>query len=83
MNHEAPLLTDSLFAPPTPFPDSSPCTHGLRCGDGSCVWTDQWCDGVPNCRGGQDEANCGEEVDLKANLCQVGGVKELLNSYFY
>ncbi|XP_075905949.1 transmembrane protease serine 2-like [Nelusetta ayraudi] len=37
---------------------SSPCAHGLRCSDGSCVWKDQWCDGVPNCRSGQDEANC-------------------------
>ncbi|XP_030008406.1 transmembrane protease serine 2-like [Sphaeramia orbicularis] len=37
---------------------SSSCVHGLQCGDGSCVWESQWCDGVSDCRGGQDEANC-------------------------
>ncbi|XP_020793353.2 transmembrane protease serine 2-like [Boleophthalmus pectinirostris] len=37
---------------------SSPCAHGLQCGDGSCVWDSQWCDGVVDCPGGQDEANC-------------------------
>lgn len=37
---------------------SSTCIHGLQCGDGSCVWESQWCDGVVDCRGGQDEANC-------------------------
>ncbi|XP_072315642.1 transmembrane protease serine 2-like [Eucyclogobius newberryi] len=37
---------------------SSSCIHGLQCGDGSCVWESQWCDGVVDCRGGQDEANC-------------------------
>uniref|UniRef100_A0A3B4ARV1 Transmembrane serine protease 2 n=1 Tax=Periophthalmus magnuspinnatus TaxID=409849 RepID=A0A3B4ARV1_9GOBI len=34
------------------------CVHGLQCGDGSCVWESQWCDGVVDCRGGQDEADC-------------------------
>ncbi|KAJ0022247.1 hypothetical protein NQD34_009737, partial [Periophthalmus magnuspinnatus] len=37
---------------------SSSCVHGLQCGDGSCVWESQWCDGVVDCRGGQDEADC-------------------------
>uniref|UniRef100_A0AAV2J387 Transmembrane protease serine 2-like n=1 Tax=Knipowitschia caucasica TaxID=637954 RepID=A0AAV2J387_KNICA len=37
---------------------SSSCVHGLQCGDGSCVWESQWCDGVVDCRGGQDEAHC-------------------------
>ncbi|GAA6218257.1 transmembrane protease serine 2-like isoform X2 [Lates japonicus] len=37
---------------------SSPCAHGMQCGDGSCVWESQWCDGVKDCPGGQDEANC-------------------------
>lgn len=37
---------------------SSTCIHGLQCGDGSCVWESQWCDGTVDCRGGQDEANC-------------------------
>ncbi|XP_056229545.1 transmembrane protease serine 2-like [Seriola aureovittata] len=37
---------------------SSPCVHGMQCGDGSCVWESQWCDGVTDCPAGQDEANC-------------------------
>ncbi|XP_078480491.1 LOW QUALITY PROTEIN: transmembrane protease serine 2-like [Lampetra planeri] len=37
---------------------SSSCVHGLRCGDGGCVWESQWCDGVRDCPGGQDEADC-------------------------
>ncbi|XP_034404928.1 transmembrane protease serine 2-like [Cyclopterus lumpus] len=28
------------------------------CGDGSCVWESQWCDGAKDCRSGQDEADC-------------------------
>ncbi|XP_029302754.1 transmembrane protease serine 2-like [Cottoperca gobio] len=37
---------------------SSSCVHGTQCGDGSCVWESQWCDGVRDCPAGQDEANC-------------------------
>uniref|UniRef100_A0A3Q3EEM3 Transmembrane protease serine 2-like n=1 Tax=Kryptolebias marmoratus TaxID=37003 RepID=A0A3Q3EEM3_KRYMA len=37
---------------------SSSCVHGLQCGDRSCVWESQWCDGVKDCPAGQDEANC-------------------------
>ncbi|XP_015249290.1 PREDICTED: transmembrane protease serine 2-like [Cyprinodon variegatus] len=37
---------------------SSSCLHGMRCGDGNCVWDSEWCDGVKNCPAGQDEANC-------------------------
>ncbi|XP_054868385.1 transmembrane protease serine 2-like isoform X1 [Amphiprion ocellaris] len=37
---------------------SSPCARGMRCGDGSCVWESQWCDGVMDCPAGQDEAHC-------------------------
>ncbi|XP_034024670.1 transmembrane protease serine 2-like [Thalassophryne amazonica] len=37
---------------------SSPCTRRLQCGDGSCVWESQWCDGRTDCPTGQDEANC-------------------------
>ncbi|XP_029922221.1 transmembrane protease serine 2-like [Myripristis murdjan] len=37
---------------------SSTCIHGVACGDGSCVWASQWCDGVQDCPGGQDEASC-------------------------
>ncbi|XP_030260626.1 transmembrane protease serine 2-like [Sparus aurata] len=37
---------------------SSACVHGMQCGDGSCVWESEWCDGVKDCRAGQDEANC-------------------------
>ncbi|XP_070685509.1 transmembrane protease serine 2-like [Pempheris klunzingeri] len=37
---------------------SSPCAHGMQCGDGSCVWESQWCDGVTDCPAGQDEASC-------------------------
>ncbi|XP_035536320.1 transmembrane protease serine 2-like [Morone saxatilis] len=37
---------------------SSPCLHGMQCGDGECVWESQWCDGVTDCTAGQDEANC-------------------------
>ncbi|XP_076591384.1 transmembrane protease serine 2-like [Chaetodon auriga] len=37
---------------------SSACVHGRQCGDGSCVWESQWCDGVTDCPAGQDEANC-------------------------
>nr|XP_046246342.1 transmembrane protease serine 2-like [Scatophagus argus] len=37
---------------------SSSCVHGMQCGDGSCVWESQWCDGVTDCPAGQDEANC-------------------------
>uniref|UniRef100_A0A3Q1GDL0 Transmembrane serine protease 2 n=1 Tax=Acanthochromis polyacanthus TaxID=80966 RepID=A0A3Q1GDL0_9TELE len=37
---------------------SSPCSRGMRCGDGSCVWESQWCNGVMDCPAGQDEAHC-------------------------
>ncbi|KAM9318645.1 transmembrane protease serine 2-like [Pholidichthys leucotaenia] len=37
---------------------SSSCIHGLQCGDGSCVWESQWCNGMADCPAGQDEANC-------------------------
>ncbi|XP_041797343.1 transmembrane protease serine 2-like [Chelmon rostratus] len=37
---------------------SSACVHGMQCGDGSCVWESQWCDGVTDCPAGQDEADC-------------------------
>uniref|UniRef100_A0A668VUG6 Peptidase S1 domain-containing protein n=1 Tax=Oreochromis aureus TaxID=47969 RepID=A0A668VUG6_OREAU len=37
---------------------SSSCIHGIKCGDGNCVWESQWCDGVTDCPTGQDEANC-------------------------
>ncbi|KAG7479023.1 transmembrane protease serine 2-like [Solea senegalensis] len=37
---------------------SSSCVHGRQCGDGSCVWEYQWCDGVMDCPAGQDEAHC-------------------------
>ncbi|XP_071375009.1 transmembrane protease serine 2-like [Centroberyx affinis] len=37
---------------------SSTCVHGVACGDGSCVWESQWCDGVRDCPRGQDEAAC-------------------------
>ncbi|XP_028429791.1 transmembrane protease serine 2-like [Perca flavescens] len=30
----------------------------MQCGNGSCVWESQWCDGVTDCPAGQDEANC-------------------------
>lgn len=40
---------------------SSPCVHGMKCGDGSCVWESQWCDGATDCPAGQDEANCGKQ----------------------
>ncbi|KAM4628417.1 transmembrane protease serine 2-like [Polymixia lowei] len=37
---------------------SSSCVHGVACGDGSCVWESEWCNGVEDCPGGQDEAAC-------------------------
>uniref|UniRef100_A0A3B5AKP7 Transmembrane serine protease 2 n=1 Tax=Stegastes partitus TaxID=144197 RepID=A0A3B5AKP7_9TELE len=30
----------------------------MQCGDGSCVWESQWCNGVTDCPAGQDESNC-------------------------
>ncbi|XP_053278228.1 transmembrane protease serine 2 [Pleuronectes platessa] len=48
------LVTGVLLA----YYFSSSCMHGLQCGDGSCVWEAQWCDGVRDCPAGQDEANC-------------------------
>lgn len=44
------------------FPGSSSCVHGVQCGDGSCVWESQWCDGTVHCPGGQDEASCGSSL---------------------
>lgn len=32
----------------------------MQCGDGSCVWESQWCDGVKDCPAGQDEDTCGK-----------------------
>ncbi|XP_053176127.1 transmembrane protease serine 2-like [Scomber japonicus] len=49
-----PEITDSI----PKHKDSSSCMHGRQCGDGSCVWENQWCDGVKDCPAGQDEANC-------------------------
>ncbi|XP_061136101.1 transmembrane protease serine 2-like [Syngnathus typhle] len=38
---------------------SSTCVHGIPCGSNTgCVWESQWCDGVVDCPGGQDEAHC-------------------------
>ncbi|XP_029372837.1 transmembrane protease serine 2-like [Echeneis naucrates] len=37
---------------------SSACVRGVRCGDGSCVWESQWCDGAADCPAAQDEAHC-------------------------
>uniref|UniRef100_A0A4W6CSJ8 Transmembrane serine protease 2 n=1 Tax=Lates calcarifer TaxID=8187 RepID=A0A4W6CSJ8_LATCA len=58
-------LTYMLYIHTRAFPPShlnltvsSPCAHGMQCGDGSCVWESQWCDGAKDCPGGQDEANC-------------------------
>ncbi|XP_035009334.2 transmembrane protease serine 2 [Hippoglossus stenolepis] len=48
------LVTGVLLA----YYFSSSCVHGLQCGDGSCVWEAQWCDGVRDCPAGQDEADC-------------------------
>ncbi|XP_019950754.2 transmembrane protease serine 2-like isoform X1 [Paralichthys olivaceus] len=48
------LVTGILLA----YYFSSSCVHGSQCGDGSCVWESQWCDGVRDCPAGQDEANC-------------------------
>ncbi|KAK5868358.1 hypothetical protein PBY51_009384 [Eleginops maclovinus] len=48
------LITGILLA----YYFSSPCVHGRQCGDGSCVWESQWCDGVKDCPAGQDEASC-------------------------
>nr|XP_020455945.1 transmembrane protease serine 2-like [Monopterus albus] len=48
------LLAGTLLA----YYFSSSCMHGMQCGDGRCVWESQWCDGVMDCQGGQDEANC-------------------------
>ncbi|KAI4815246.1 hypothetical protein KUCAC02_005399 [Chaenocephalus aceratus] len=45
------LITGILLA----YYFSSPCAHGRRCGDGSCVWESQWCDGEKDCPAGQDE----------------------------
>ncbi|KAM3875334.1 transmembrane protease serine 2-like [Diretmus argenteus] len=50
---------------------SSSCVHGVACGDGSCVWESQWCNGVKECPGGQDEATC----------CQLYGSSFLLQIY--
>ncbi|KAM9801340.1 transmembrane protease serine 2-like [Neosynchiropus ocellatus] len=47
---------------------SSPCVRGRQCGDGSCVWDSQWCDGVTHCPAGQDEANC---VRLRGSTSQL------------
>ncbi|XP_024911124.1 LOW QUALITY PROTEIN: transmembrane protease serine 2-like [Cynoglossus semilaevis] len=53
------LVTGILLA----YYYSSPCAHGRQCGDGSCVWESEWCDGVRDCPAGQDEANCGKNTD--------------------
>lgn len=54
------LDTDVPPSASSPLADSSSCVHGLQCGDGSCVWDSQWCDGVRHCPAGQDEDNCGK-----------------------
>uniref|UniRef100_H3CCZ6 Transmembrane serine protease 2 n=1 Tax=Tetraodon nigroviridis TaxID=99883 RepID=H3CCZ6_TETNG len=48
------LLAGVLLA----YYSSSACIHGVPCGDGSCVWESQWCDGLRHCPAGQDEADC-------------------------
>lgn len=65
-------LTYMLYIHTRAFPPShlnltvsSPCAHGMQCGDGSCVWESQWCDGAKDCPGGQDEANCGKQPHLQ------------------
>ncbi|CAL8335555.1 unnamed protein product [Boreogadus saida] len=55
---------------------SSPCVRGVACGDVGCVWKSQWCDGVRDCRGGQDESSClrlyGPSSLLQAYSSQTG-----------
>ncbi|XP_028320888.1 transmembrane protease serine 2-like [Gouania willdenowi] len=60
---------------------SSSCVHGLQCGDGSCVWDSQWCDGVMDCPAGQDEDNCvrlhGSSFLLQIYSTQVKGWRKV------
>uniref|UniRef100_A0A3Q4AN10 Uncharacterized protein n=1 Tax=Mola mola TaxID=94237 RepID=A0A3Q4AN10_MOLML len=51
-------IQQQLFFLSVWFLDSSSCVHGMQCGDGSCVWESQWCDGVKDCPAGQDEDTC-------------------------
>lgn len=68
-----PSLRPSCFPSPSlsAFPVSSACVHGVQCGDGSCVWESQWCDGVHHCPAGQDEANCGSSLLFLSSSASV------------
>ncbi|CAD5208729.1 unnamed protein product [Bursaphelenchus xylophilus] len=37
----------------------------LECASGLCIGRSQWCDGLVNCPGQEDEANCGPKAKLK------------------
>lgn len=50
-------------APSKPLLENGNCEEGhLACGDASCILSQYFCDGNPDCPDGSDEAFCGENL---------------------
>ncbi|KAL4647245.1 transmembrane protease serine 2-like isoform X2 [Arapaima gigas] len=55
------------------------CALGMSCGDGTCISTSQWCNGLKDCPSGDDEAQClrlyGSNSVLQAYSSESGSWK--------
>lgn len=63
------------------FLESTDCgPQDFKCGTGACISIDMYCDGVPHCRDGSDEANCTSPCDPKTQLeCGDGNCFSIMN----
>ncbi|KAF7658844.1 hypothetical protein LDENG_00006750 [Lucifuga dentata] len=61
------------YTHPCVFPVGDQCVQGKTCENGKCLKALQWCDGIQDCSGGEDESNC----------FHIYGSASMLQSYWY
>ncbi|KAL3265395.1 hypothetical protein HHI36_009601 [Cryptolaemus montrouzieri] len=58
----------------TPSPATKLCEQNqFQCSSGSCILNSWLCDGIKDCPGGEDEANCSGSCDSKHFRCRKDG----------